>query len=324
MNFLYCLLLVLAPLNLYAVHIEESQAVDQQEQQEQQNLQFKDAAEVDEADELITNRRLRADTGSLSPWSVSIFTNYQGGSVAHPIDPERPNIVAGNDATTMTLQNLTGTVGIRYRFTAKDSLTLNVGFFMTTPFHSSITTDNESLRQSFNDNSQKLDINDPELRYVHLNKIFGVQSVTELNYRMITNGQQRDRFDTRYFISQTFMKDVGDTGFGYGSHFTFTNHELTHPVPDGQATPVRSMIGIYPFLEYEINDTYNLRTVWGWQVLDRFKSESNYQKRKVYQSVGLGISVTRDIFLYPNIQFIPSDMRADRTNIAVSANINVF
>jgi len=51
---------------------------------------------------------------------------------------------------------------------------------------------------------------------------------------------------------------------------------------------------------------------------------NTWEKLKVYQSVGLGISVTRDIFLYPNIQFIPSDIRSDRTNIAMSASINIF
>jgi hypothetical protein len=44
---------------------------------------------------------------------------------------------------------------------------------------------------------------------------------------------------------------------------------------------------------------------------------------KVYQSAGLGISVTRDIYLYPNVQFIPEDVRSDRTNVGVSANINL-
>jgi hypothetical protein len=68
-----------------------------------------------------------------------------------------------------------------------------------------------------------------------------------------------------------------------------------------------------------------LRTVFGWQVYQQTRRDDTwtFEKRKVYQSLGTGISVTRDIFLYPNIQFIPSDIRSDRTNIGLSAYINL-
>jgi hypothetical protein len=118
------------------------------------------------------------------------------------------------------------------------------------------------------------------------------------------------------------MHEVGKTGFSYGAgiqalFYTFNN--------DNQNLS-DSVSGLYPAAEYEINDTYNLRTVFGFQVYEQLRrqDDSTFNKRKVYQSVGLGISVTRDVFLYPNIQFIPSDIRSDRTNVAISANINVF
>ena len=82
---------------------------------------------------------------------------------------------------------------------------------------------------------------------------------------------------------------------------------------------------IYPVAEYIINDKLNLRTVLGyqWEQL-RSTRYTNYHKLAVFQSVGLGISVTRNIFLYPNIQFLPSDIRTDLTNIGLSAYINAF
>ena len=42
------------------------------------------------------------------------------------------------------------------------------------------------------------------------------------------------------------------------------------------------------------------------------------------QSLGIGIKVIRDVFLYPNVTFIPYDIRSDRTNVGLSANINLF
>lgn len=92
------------------------------------------AAETDEADQAITNRRLRATEGSLSKWSISTFWNYQGGSLSDPTEPERPNIVNGGNV--LTLQSLSGEVGVKYRLTKLDSLTFSTGIFMTTPLHS--------------------------------------------------------------------------------------------------------------------------------------------------------------------------------------------
>lgn len=276
---------------------------------------------VDEADQLITNRRLRADSGSLSKWSISMFFDYKGGSLDAPTKPERPNIVNGADA--LTLQSLTGEVGVRYRITPRDSLTVSTGLFMTTPFHSTIDTDNQKLKENFDEHHQKLNISDPSVKYVHLAQLFGIQSVSLVKPTLITNNQQHDAgYRASVLLTQTFMKDVGKTGFSYGVGF----QSLLYTFHNDNKNLSSSVSGIYPAAEYVINDTYNLRTVFGWQVYEQFRHQEKdtFTKRKVYQSVGVGVSVSRDIFLYPNIQFIPSDIRSDRTNIAISANINVF
>ncbi|MBY0517255.1 MAG: hypothetical protein K2P81_10115 [Bacteriovoracaceae bacterium] len=277
-------------------------------------------AKSDQADQVITNRRLRAESGSLSNWSGWTFLNYQGGSLARPIDATRPNIVNGADA--LTLQNFSGDVGVRYRVTKLDSLTFTTGLFMTTPFHDKIRTKSAKLEKKFNEEHQKIDVNDPALRVMHLDKFFDIQSVSFVTGTYITNGQQKNSgYQSSYKVSQTFMKDMGNgvsLGMGFtGTFYSFNNHntDLTDRV-----------LGVYPTFEYVLNDTLNLRTLFGqWVYEHRRGQESNtYIKRVVYQSVGLGISLTRDIFLYPNIQYIPSDIRSDRTNIALSANLSLF
>ncbi|MFY7992578.1 MAG: hypothetical protein ACOVP4_04725 [Bacteriovoracaceae bacterium] len=282
----------------------------------------KSAEATDEADQLITNRRLRASEGSLSKWSVSTFWNYQGGSVNDPTDPERPNIVNGGNV--QTLQSLSGEVGVKYRLTPRDSITASTGLFMTTPFHSKIDK-NSRLKQAFDDNSRKLNVQDPFLKYAHLDSIFGIQSISTVQGKLITSNQlANNRFRSELMLSQNFMKDVGKTGFSYGAALIGYFYDFRDSVKNDALTD--KLIGLYPQAEYVINDTYNLRTVFGWQVYENLRGNPSdtYSKRKVYQSVGLGISVTRDLFLYPNIQFIPSNMRDDVTNIAMSANINLF
>lgn len=275
---------------------------------------------VDEADQLITNRRLRADTGSLSLWSVSSSFNYQGGSLADPTDPSRPNIVKGADV--LTLQSLTGDIGVRYRLTKLFSLTASTGLFITTPFHSSIDeTESEKLKKNFAQNHQKLTVNDPMVRATYVNKLFFLQSVSTARVTLITNNQQKlEGYRWSYYLSQDFMHKVEETKLSYGVKlaaqaysFSRENDSLTD-----------SVLGVYPALEYELSEMLIFRTVLGQWIYQHLRSEDawTYEKRKVYNSLGLGINLGRDVFLYPNIQYIPSDIRADRTNIALSTNIN--
>ncbi len=279
-------------------------------------------ASADEADQTITNRRLRASEGSLSKWSISTFWNYSGGSLSDPTEPERPNIVNGGNV--QALQALSGEVGVKYRLTKLDSLTFSTGLLMTTPFNSSID-DNSRLKQGFDKNARKLNIQNPFLKYSHLNKILGIQSISTIQGKFFTDNQFAERrFRSELLLSQNFMKDVGQTGFSYGAALMGYFYDYRDSVNKEDLT--RQLLGLYPQAEYVINDMFNVRTVLGWQVFENLRGQPSdtYTKRKVYQSVGVGVSVTRDLFFYPNIQFIPSNIREDVTNIALQMNWNIF
>jgi hypothetical protein len=143
---------------------------------------------------------------------------------------------------------------------------------------------------------------------------------------LITNNQLKNRgYESLLNADQNFMYDIGKSGLtvGLSMNYGYYTHSRAPDAGDQLAT---NNLGFYPALEYIINDTLNLRTVsgmWVYQQTTGSPSDS-WEKLKVYQSVGLGFSLTRDIYLYPNFQFIPSDIRSDRTNIAMSASINIF
>ena len=279
------------------------------------------AKPVDEADAVITNKRLRAASGSLSKWSGNFSINYQGGSVEKPGAAQRPNITSGADA--LTLQYLTANVGLRYRFSKLNSLTLGTGVFMNTPFNTNIKTNDPELKKEFDKTKQELTVSDPNLIYTNLARIYGFQVVTQLTPTLITNSQQRHQgYRASWDVASTWMKDVGDSGLSLGATFEWTGYSFDKP----NQNLAKNVWQLYPVAEYVINDTFNLRTLWGWQVYQQTRDMkwTNYEKRVVYQSFGVGISLSRDVFIYPNIQFIPSDIRSDRTNLGISAYINTF
>jgi hypothetical protein len=117
------------------------------------------------------------------------------------------------------------------------------------------------------------------------------------------------------------MKDVGKTGLSLGGALEYTRYFFDKT----DKTLGANYLQIYPVAEYVINDMFNLRTVLGyqWEQLRETKY-TNYHKLDVFQSIGLGTTITRDVFLYPNIQFLPSQMKSGLTNIGLSAYINAF
>jgi hypothetical protein len=279
---------------------------------------------VDEADQAITNRLLRASAGSLSRWSGNFNINYNGGSVAKPLAAQRPNINDGADS--LTLQYMNANVGFRYRLNPLNSLTVATGVFMTTPFNTTIKTNDPALRDEFKKTRGVLTANDPNLIYTNLMNFGGYQFVNTVTPTLITNSQQRHQgYRASGDVSSTMMKVVNGSNLSLGLALEWTgySYDKTYGQSKGLATNVWQS---YPIAEYIINDWLNLRTLVGWPVYQQTRQmkPNNYTQRIMYQSFGTGISVTRDIFLYPNIQFIPADIRADRTNIGLSAYVNTF
>ena len=285
-----------------------------------------------DADALITNAKMRAEAGSKSKFSVATAFQYMGGTVEKPFDAKRPNIKGA--AATTSFTTLTGQISGKWNMTKVDSLFLGLGVKMLTPFAG------EPPKEA----GQRYDASDPTLIYQRLMKLGGVQTVAQLGGIAYT---AKDVRDVGYLgetnVQLTFAYDFGGSpftlGFSFAGVYRFFDKDTSEAISvvDDEKNNVTITtlagavqddysLGYYPFVEYQINDTFNLRTLIGFQY-DHARVEDNtfaYKKNKVYQSVGLGISVTRDIFLYPNIQFLPDDMRSDKTNVALSTNINLF
>lgn len=268
-----------------------------------------------DADEVITNRKLRAETGSKKKFSFSTSMSYSGGSVERPMDAKRPNITGAIGEQEDVALN--GSIGIKYKITSLQSLSLSLGLGVDKPFHS----DEE---KSFNDRSYA---DDPTLTYQILYKVAGIQNVTSLAVNAFTSDFKRELgYHTGWNLTQTLIYDFGGSKFSVGSSIEGTyNYFDLH---DDYSMSKQSDYGlaVYPFMEYVLNDWLNLRTLSGLWVYQHRREEYDYwtfKKNKIYQSFGIGISLTRDFYLYPNVQFMPEDMRSDRTNVGLSATINM-
>jgi hypothetical protein len=298
-------------------------------------VQNKDQA-MKSNDEEITNARLRATLGSKSRFSFKSDLAYSGGSIQKPFDAIRPNYRAG--AQRESLAVLSGNVGVNFRLTDKDNLNFGTGLSILDPLHGDITKSvSEPRTVNHGDSIARYQVSTPFLSWSRGYKALGMQQVSGVTYSHFTDSDAAGMKTLgNLSISQTILANLGNSnlsgGVSLSADVSFFNGNpadvYTADMLSGALMRDDYGLGIYPFAEYSFNDKFSFRTVFGYFNFVHYKNEYNNPtdlKQSVpYQSMGLGISVTRDIYIYPNVQFVPRDIRADRTNVALSANISLF
>lgn len=280
-------------------------------------------------DSEITNARMRASLGSKSQWSVRTALGYNGGSVESPLASIRPNYQAGN--TQPIPASLGGTVGIKYSINKNDSLALNTGLSVNDPLHGD-TARSTYINARNKAVENRYELSNPSLTFDHAYKTGGLQMISEAVAQGFTQTFYSKGFNYagELDLTQTVLADLGSSkwsaGLQAGVSLYATNGAISPEFAANGIVQDDYTLALYPFAEYSISDRYSFRTVFGYFVEDHVKGDQSgaLQAETPYQSMGIGISLTRNVYLYPNVQFTPFDIRADRTNVALSANMSVF
>jgi hypothetical protein len=293
---------------VYAQDTETSASTTEMDTTELKTLDLKEGEGLDEE---IVNARMRANSGSRSKISMSTSMAYNGGSIEDPLSENRPNL--DGDPAVETDTDLNGSISARYRFSDKVSATFGAGVGVLKPLHG----------------AEELNIDNPGVGLSRYYKLGAFQASTSASLTAGTSEAWKDVNNTsRLGFSQNMMAQIGDSNFTAGASLAFTKRFYSDDLDRYDYT-----LGFYPQLEYEITDKLVARTVFGYFNYYSMRDSSTFDMSSfkspsgedfMYQSVGLGIVATRDIYLYPNIQFLPNDFGLDKTNVAISATINLF
>jgi hypothetical protein len=307
-----------------------------QAQSNSSTLKMDDLKKPDEKtkdiDNEITDPRMRAALGSKSRYSFKSSFVYQGGSVEEPLSSVRPNYEAS--AKMQDMASIRGEIGLNARVGDRDSITLGTGIKIVDPLHGDLTKPATDTRKKNETTQSRYQVATPSISWNRGYRAFDAQMMTFLSYRHATEED-----------AVNLMKAFGTVVFGHsvlgnfaaprwtgGATFifghVFYSGEVTDPflssmIASGRVKRPEYFSAVIPSLQYSMTSRYSLRS----EVFLNFARYTGYDETvqiEPSQSLGLGISVTRDIFLYPNVQFTPKDIRSDRTNVAVSANINLF
>lgn len=274
-------------------------------------------------DEEITNKKMRAESGSKSKYSMSLAIGYNGSTINKPADAKRPNLYQQSGQEVVS--SLNGDISARYRINKNDSVTLGIGVGLVTP-----------LQGDINPNSNQFKVNDPSVTWSRVGQMWGLQNSFGIGVSAGTSKvSRRDETIGSPSASYTFIKSF-QNGLSLGLANTVEYYFYDSKPGRNQYNAIDSyggdgraewVLGVFPFLEYELTDKLSFRTVsryTTWYHLYGMDDKTGFLHETGTQSAGIGISVTRDLYLYPNVQFLWQDLKSDRTNVALSATINMF
>ncbi|UOF02007.1 hypothetical protein [Bdellovibrio reynosensis] len=318
--------LILAGSMVTAAHAEEQA----NQQANTSTVKVTDVQNKEEAakdiDNEITNAKMRAESGSKSKWSMSADLTYNGGNLVDPLGKVRPNY--SGEASQQGVTQMFGDIGVSYRIDPKNRLSLSTGISVVHPLHSSA----DEISKMSSDGGAT-DVSTPSISYGHTARIGTTQNSFSASYSHAT---------ADYDVNVT--KSIGAVGFGHTMIFDIANSNWQPGIStsigysvfsdDATATDVignkrrRSdySFGVYPFAEYAFNDTFSFRTVFRPFSYSHMRSDEagTFEKSMYTQSMGLGIAITRDIYLYPNMQFAPENLKPELTNVGLNTTLNVF
>lgn len=273
------------------------------------------SADRKDIDDEITNARMRATTGSKSKWSVATSFGYTGSTIEKPFEEHRPRLMQGTSTVNTSID---GAVSVKYRLNDHNNLNAGIGVTYVTPGYS----------------DQKWNVDTPFVAWSHVGKLGNLQSVVSAQFSYYSTDEYRgqgNNLDYNVDLSHTILGSVGVTGLEVGIAYGINNDFYTDgpfagDVKGGSTRRTDYTLAAYPFMEYAFNDMFSFRTVYRGLSFIHFRDEDAGQFRHVdpTQSVGVGMALTRDIYLYPNVQWVWGDIRADKTNVALSTNINLF
>jgi len=269
-------------------------------------------AEKKDIDDEITNAKLRAATGSKKLISVSSSLAYAGASILNPTSTERPQLNSGSNAADPT--NLSGNIALKYRATDHDNISLGFGVQYTPAFVKN--------RQTGEKASASTTASSPYLDYSRVFRAADIQNVVSATISKYTLKEDIEDAKLNYSVglSHSFMVGVGDSKFEVGMASGL-----------GQDIYSEYMAGSYeynlsfsPILEYAFTDKASFRTVYrAVNMSTKVDDNARWKTADTSQSMGFGYAITRDVYVYPNMQWKWNRVASDATTVGFSTNINL-
>ncbi len=283
-------------------------------------------------EEVLENPTLKNLSGALSSFSFYSRFTYKGGSLSNPTSAERPNIT--NSAKKPSLQSLSGQLGMKYRVSKSDNLSLQVGTYMTTPFHSKFESKDSSLQKEFDDNHQNLEFDNPKISYFKTYRFGYFQNVSFATFEKYTQKLYRDYGYNYNFSLQHALAVPLSKSFYIAA--TLSYQQAFFDKDTIYISAYKRDISLYSYqiqraykasisMEYYIKENIALRAQTDLGNYEQLRNEgfSDVDRKDNQQLLAMTYFFNRDISIAPSATFIYDDIRSDKTNLGLTAYFNL-
>lgn len=261
-----------------------------------------------EDDKDITDTRLKADSGSLSRYSLKFSLSYYGPPIGDLSNEKQPNPdgTIGNNDTA-----LGGAMSFRYRFDSKSAVSMGTGINVLTPVQGSKRTDIRQPFISYDRNSR--------LGGFQVRNSYGVAVTTTPEYQEV--GQYAG-----LSYDNSFIYNFGASGFAAGVDTGFNYYLFNRGYERADRTASQYTLGFYPQVKYNFNDKVNMYTslALNFQNLRMRDEDFSLLNRTLSARLGMGMAFTRDIYFAPYLNFYPKDLKTESTTISFATVFSIL
>lgn len=261
-----------------------------------------------EENEQITDAKLKAESGSLSKYSLSASLSYYGPTLGDLSAKDQPNPDASIGAYETSLG---GSLGGRYRISKTETLSTGTGIKAIHPFHG----------------IERFEMNNPYLTYAVTNRNFGIQMKNSIGVSAITVPKYVAIGEYAGLnLENNLVYDFGTSGFavGFETSLGYYFYNRGYDKKDKKANDY--FLGFYPSVKYNFTDKLNMNTSLsiGYANMRSNKSRWNLENKTITQRLGVGYAITRDIFISPYLSFFPDNISDKETSLNISTSFSVL
>lgn len=261
-----------------------------------------------EDDKDITDSKLKAESGSLSRYSLKFSMSYFGPPVGDLSNKMQPN---PDGSLGVNQVSLSGSISGRYRLDSKSALSAGTGINVLTPFHGVERTDVKTPFLSYDRNSRIADL--------QVRNSYGFSWTTVPNFREV--GQY-----SSLSYDNSLVYNFGSSGFAAGldTGLSVFLYERGYEPADGKAS--RYHLGFYPQMKYNFTDKLNVYTsvamnFWNPRYRD---GELELLNKTLSGRLGMGWAVSRTVYFAPYLNFYPKDLRTESTTLSFSTIFSIL
>ena len=257
-----------------------------------------------DVDQEITNPRMRAETGGKAKVSFQSDFTYSGGPLSDPFGKDRPRLSPGQIEVDPV--KIAGKISGKYRATDYDNLNIGTGVSWLTPAYT----------------GQRMQVENPYFSYSRPFRADRWEHVFAAQVHYYSSYNSRTNFKLNYgiAISHNLVTRIGDSGWMLGTGMFFTRQFYRESRPDGNFDGM----GVTPFVEYWFSDRMSWRTMYsGLAIFNTNGARDTYKQDEPTQTLGFGFVITRDLYLFPNLQWAWNEIQFEKTTFALTANINL-